>query len=144
MWMTILNYFYPVTDVYSHRPEHLTATGGFTDVTTVRWLVINAEANRDMAYRPFLITQTKAKVYQGRDSEWKEGARQLGNYLKTPSGTKVRRKRYWGILAIGTGVEFYEYNRYGKELTCYTERLDVERDARAVRRFLNEIKKDSE
>ncbi|PYI04106.1 hypothetical protein BO78DRAFT_421002 [Aspergillus sclerotiicarbonarius CBS 121057] len=139
MWMTILNYFYPVTDSYSHRPEHLTATGGFTDITSVMWLEPHGYTDEDTC-RPFLITQTKASAYQNRDSEWREGARQLGEYLHALSGTKVKRKWFWGILAIGTEVEFYVCNRYDDKLNCYTERLDVERDAQAVRRFLNEIK----
>ncbi|RDH20890.1 hypothetical protein M747DRAFT_304870 [Aspergillus niger ATCC 13496] len=136
MWLTILNHYFPITQDYAHRPEEYQASmGGYTDITSVRWL-----GNTISDCRPFLITQTKARMYDTGAAEWQTGRYQLRGYL---GGIRQgrRRKWYWGIVAIGSSVEFYTYNRNNDTLTMMGHRLHVVNNHQAIHNTLEGIRR---
>ncbi|OJJ71239.1 hypothetical protein ASPBRDRAFT_30965 [Aspergillus brasiliensis CBS 101740] len=139
MWLTILTHYFPVAENFAHRPEEYKADmGGYTDITSVKW--IPAPTAERAECRPFLVTQTKSRRYETGTVEWETGRNQLIGYLgATP--IRQRRKYYWGIVAVGKFVEFYQYEIARDTMQQVGQRLNVATDAREVQNILLDIKR---
>ncbi|OJZ87306.1 hypothetical protein ASPFODRAFT_31996 [Aspergillus luchuensis CBS 106.47] len=112
MWLSILNHYFPTSKEYAHRPElYQKNMSGYTDITSVRWLGDNIAD-----CRPFLVTQTKRNSDENSQSAWDTGESQLSRYIGAIE-EGPNRKWYWGIVAIGSLVEFYKYNMHTGTLT---------------------------
>lgn len=136
MWLSILNHYFPTSEEYAHRPEEYRRNrSGYTDIISVRWLGDNIAD-----CRPFLVTQTKRNRDENSASAWRTGRNQLDRYIgRINEGPN--RKWYWGIVAIGSSVEFYKYNMHTATLKRTSNRLNVVTNHRAIHNALGRIKR---
>lgn len=145
MWSVILAATFPVAEGYVNGFQYK-VDGGCTDITTMRW---QRNSDGKLYKRKYLVTETKKAHNPTQPRHWRDGERQLKNYLEEcyreeEEGGGSTHVLY-GIVAIGRWAKFYFYEKQSGELAHMEgeERpFHVERDADIVIARLEHIKGD--